>query len=133
MTYRQEVKFRVRLMLANAQLLPASRDGRDISAQFTVQSVAGPRLAPVRGVVRVGASGSLLATWQIEQPTDIKTALVTLAAQYLASRIRDGAITGNEELQLTTYNALGIERPAVEEGLKLGPFDVGFSRWVPVG
>jgi len=133
MAYERELKFRVRLNVTNGRLLPVTRDGRDYSANFTVHSMAGPRLAPVRGTVRVGVSGSLLAAWSIQSPSLVEMALRSLAVSYLISRIGDGAITGTEELQLTTYNALGIERPAVEEiGPQRGPFDVAFSRWVRV-
>jgi hypothetical protein len=130
MAYERELKFRVRLNLEHAQLLPVSRDGRDYIAEFSVHSVAGPRFPPVRGKVRVGVSRSLMAVWQVQDPL-VEVLLNALTINYLISRIRDGALSGSEELQLTTYNALAGDRPSIgAKGPQLGPFEVEFSRWV---
>jgi len=131
MAYERELKFHVQLNLRNARLLPVTRDGRDYSADFTVQSVGEPRLAPAKGRIRVGVSGSLMAQWQVPDAF-VEVLLNALAVRYLVSRIRDNSLTATEDLQLTTYNALGVERPPVERMKpQSGPFPVEFSRWVP--
>jgi hypothetical protein len=76
------------------------------------------------GRIQVGASGSLLHQWGITDTQALNNLFFGLAKRHLIDRAAAGELTGEERVELTTYNARGDRPGWLGEAPDFRSFDV---------